>query len=84
MTRPPITGDQTYVKSINRNVLLRLLLDEPGQSRATLAERSGLTKSTVSLLAKELLDEGWLAEDGVAVTGSLGRRPTPLDRKTHV
>jgi len=78
MTRPPITGDQTYVKSINRNVLLRLLLDEPGLSRAALAERSGLTKSTVSLLAKELLDDGWLAEDSVAVTGSLGRRPTPL------
>jgi predicted NBD/HSP70 family sugar kinase len=78
MTRPPITGDQRLVKSINRNALLRLLLDEPGQSRATLAERSGLTKSTVSLLTKELLDEGWLDEDGVAVTGSLGRRPTPL------
>jgi predicted NBD/HSP70 family sugar kinase len=78
MASPPITGDQRFVKSINRNVLLRLLLDEPAQSRAALAERSGLTKSTVSLLAKELLDEGWLAEDGVAVTGSLGRRPTPL------
>ena len=78
MTRPPITGDQRFVKSINRNVLLRLLLDEPGQSRAALAERSGLTKSTVSLLTKELLDEGWLDEDRVAVTGSLGRRPTPL------
>ena len=75
---PPITGDQRFVKSINRNVLLRLLLDEPAQSRATLAERSGLTKSTVSLLTKELLDEGWLAEDSVAVTGSIGRRPTPL------
>ena len=70
MTRPPITGDQTYVKSINRNVVLRLLLDEPGLSRATLAERSGLTKSTVSLLAKELLDEGWLDEDSVASLGS--------------
>jgi predicted NBD/HSP70 family sugar kinase len=78
MTRPPITGDQRFVKSINRNVLLRLLLDEPAQSRAALAERSGLTKSTVGLLTKELLDEGWLAEDSVAVTGSLGRRPTPL------
>jgi predicted NBD/HSP70 family sugar kinase len=78
MTRPPITGDQRFVKSINRNVLLRLLLDEPAQSRAALAERSGLTKSTVSLLTKELLDEGWLAEDSVSVTGSLGRRPTPL------
>ncbi len=78
MTRPPITGDQRFVKSINRNVLLRLLLDEPAQSRAALAERSGLTKSTVGLLTKELLEEGWLAEDGVAITGSLGRRPTPL------
>jgi len=78
MTSPPITGDQRFVKSINRNVLLRLLLDEPAQSRAALAERSGLTKSTVSLLTKELLDEGWLAEDSVPVTGSLGRRPTPL------
>ena len=78
MTRLPITGDQRFVKAINRNVLLRLLLDEPAQSRAMLAERSGLTKSTVSLLTKELIEEGWLAEDDVAVTGSLGRRPTPL------
>ena len=74
----PITGDQRLVKDINRKVLLRLLRDEPGISRAALAERSGLTKSTVSLLARELIDEGWLAEDDVPVTGLLGRRPTPL------
>ncbi len=78
MHSPPVTGDQQLVKAINRKVLLRLLRDEPGASRAALAERSGLTKSTVSLLAKELIDEGWLAEDDAAVTGSLGRRPTPL------
>ena len=78
MHSPPVTGDQRLVKAINRKVLLRLLRDEAGISRAVLAERSGLTKSTVSLLAKELIDEGWLAEDDVAVTGSLGRRPTPL------
>jgi predicted NBD/HSP70 family sugar kinase len=78
MPSPPITGDQRLIKAINRNVLLRLLLDEPGLSRAGLAELSGLTKSTVSLLAKALLDEGWLTEDSAAVTGSMGRRPTPL------
>jgi predicted NBD/HSP70 family sugar kinase len=78
MQSPPITGDQRFVKAINRMALLRLLRDEPGVSRAALAERSGLTKSTVSLLAKELIDEGWLSEDDAAVTGSLGRRPTPL------
>jgi predicted NBD/HSP70 family sugar kinase len=74
----PVIGDQQLVKAINRKVLLRLLRDEPGSSRAALAERSGLTKSTVSLLVKEMIGEGWLAEDDVAVTGSLGRRPTPL------
>jgi predicted NBD/HSP70 family sugar kinase len=74
----PITGDQRLVKSINRVALLRLLREEQGLSRADLATRSGLTRSTVSLLAKELIDEGWMAEDDAVVTGSLGRRPTPL------
>jgi predicted NBD/HSP70 family sugar kinase len=78
MQSPPLTGDQRFVKTINRMALLRLLRDEAGASRAALAERSGLTKSTVSLLVKELIDEGWLSEDSVAATGSLGRRPTPL------
>jgi predicted NBD/HSP70 family sugar kinase len=74
----PVTGDQRLVKSINRMALLRLLRDEPGLSRADLSDRSGLTRSTVSLLSKELLDEGWIAEDEALVTGQLGRRPTPL------
>jgi predicted NBD/HSP70 family sugar kinase len=78
MQSPPLTGDQRFVKAINRMALLRLLRDGPGGSRADLSELSGLTKSTVSLLVKELIDEGWLAEDNVAPTGSLGRRPTPL------
>jgi predicted NBD/HSP70 family sugar kinase len=78
MHTPPLTGDHRFVKAINRMALLRLLRDEPGISRAALAERSGLTKSTVSLLTKELIDEGWLSEDAAPVTGSLGRRPTPL------
>jgi predicted NBD/HSP70 family sugar kinase len=38
----------------------------------------GLTKSTVSLLVRELVAEGWLAEREVVATGDLGRRPTPL------
>ncbi len=76
--RLPITGDQRLVKNINRVALLRLLREETGLSRADLADRSGLTRSTVSLLAKELIDEGWIAEDDALITGALGRRPTPL------
>jgi predicted NBD/HSP70 family sugar kinase/DNA-binding transcriptional ArsR family regulator len=74
----PLTGDQRLVRTLNRAALLRLLRAEPGLSRADLAQRSGLTRSTVSLLAKDLLDAGWIAEDEALATGQQGRRPTPL------
>ena len=72
------TGDQQLVKRINRSVLLRMLRAQPGLSRARLAAESGLTKSTVSLLVRELLDDGWLTEAGVTVNEGLGRPSTPL------
>lgn len=78
MATPPFTGDQRFVKNINRMALLRLLREQAGISRADLSERSGLTRSTVSLLIKELIDEGWLVEADAFATGALGRRPTPL------
>ena len=71
-------GDQQLLKRMNRSVLLRLLRARPGLSRARLADESGLTKSTVSLLVRELLDEGWLSEAGTAVAEGLGRPSTPL------
>jgi predicted NBD/HSP70 family sugar kinase/DNA-binding XRE family transcriptional regulator len=75
---PPIKGDQQFVKAVNRMGLLRLLRAEDGISRADLAERSGLTRSTVGLLTQELIEEGWLVEAEACPTGALGRRPTPL------
>jgi len=71
-------GDQRLVKRINRSVLLRLLRARPGLSRAQLAQASGLTKSTVGQLVRELLDEGWLRESGLPVAGGAGRPSTPL------
>lgn len=73
-----LTGDQQLLRQINRMVLVRKLLGESELSRADLAEAVGLTKSTVSLLVRELVDEGWFNESELVVTGSLGRRPTPL------
>jgi predicted NBD/HSP70 family sugar kinase/DNA-binding XRE family transcriptional regulator len=72
------TGNQQLLKDINRMVLVRQLCTSPGLSRADLANEVGLTKSTVSLLVRELIDEGWLVERDVVATGELGRRPTPL------
>ena len=73
-----VAGDQQLLKQINRMALVRQLCHEPGLSRAALAEAVGLTKSTVSLLVRELLDEGWLTESEILSTGALGRRATPL------
>jgi len=73
-----ITGDQQLLKQLNRMALVRKLCHYSELSRADLAEAIGLTKSTVSLLVRELIDEGWLQESELLITGSLGRRPTPL------
>jgi predicted NBD/HSP70 family sugar kinase len=82
------TGDQQLVKRINRSVLLRLLYAQGGLSRAQLAQESGLTKSTVSLLVRELIDDGWLREADVTAAQGLGRPSTPLqidgDRRAMV
>lgn len=72
------TGDQQLVKRINRSVLMRLLRNQPGRSRAQLASHSGLTKSTVSLLVRELIDEGWFSEISMAAANGVGRPSTPL------
>jgi len=70
--------DQQLLKRRNRMTLVRLVKAQPGLSRAELAKRSGLTKSTVSVLASELIEEGWLREDDASTVQRLGRRPTPL------
>lgn len=73
-----ITGDQSLMREINRMALVRVAQRVPGLSRAELAKETGLTKSTVSLLANDLIEEGWLFESDVQATGAIGRRPTPL------
>ncbi len=81
------TGDQQLLKRINRSVLLRLMRSESGLSRADLSRKSGLTKSTVSALVRELVAEKWIAEARapVAIEG-MGRPSTPLqlDAATRV
>ncbi|MCE4556971.1 ROK family transcriptional regulator [Roseateles cellulosilyticus] len=76
--QPEATGSQQLLKVINRMALVRHVCAHPGLSRADLASAVGLTKSTVSLLVRELVNEGWLVEREVIATGDLGRRPTPL------
>lgn len=78
MAHRHFVGDQRLLKNMNRLALLRLLRGEQGISRAEMAAQTGLMRSTVSVLVKELIDEGWLEEDSAQITGQPGRRPTPV------
>ncbi|MBX2800158.1 MAG: ROK family protein [Myxococcales bacterium] len=64
-------------------MLLRLIWDEPGGvSRADLARRSGLSRSTVSGITANLIDEGLVVE-GRVVRSRSGRPPILLRFQDH-
>lgn len=77
--------DMAYVKlassemarDINRDIVLELIRSHQPVGRAELARLSGLQPSTVSAIAEQLLDEGWIHE-GAAAKRPRGRRPTML------
>ncbi|GIW25660.1 ROK family transcriptional regulator [Meiothermus sp.] len=70
--------DQQAIKRQNRRLILEALRRSGPLSRAALARLIGLTKSTVSSLVQELLDEGLLSEGGQHKPG-LGRPGTVLE-----
>ena len=73
-----MTGDQRLLKHLNRMAVIRLVKAEPGLSRVELAQRTGLTKTTVGLLVLDLIREGWLRQIEPSASPRAGRRPTPL------
>lgn len=71
------TGDQALVRRINLSLLLHLLRTRGANSRAALAQATGLYKSTVSDLVAELLARQLVTELGMQSSGA-GRPSTPL------
>lgn len=67
------------LKRHNLQLLLRAVYSGQADSRAALAQETGLAKPTVSELVGELMDMGLLAEDGRGLsTESGGKRPRLL------
>jgi predicted NBD/HSP70 family sugar kinase len=56
-------------RRINRRITLNFLRHHQPMSRADLARRSGLQRSTVSAIVDQLIEEGWVTE------GAIGRLP---------
>lgn len=72
------TGDQALVREINLALIMNRLLAHPSLSRASLAEVTGLNKSTVSSLVQELIDRQFVREVGLSSSG-VGRPPMLLE-----
>jgi predicted NBD/HSP70 family sugar kinase len=64
-------------RNINRDIVLTMIRSLQPISRAELARRSGLQRSTVSLIIEQLIEEKWVQEGAVA-RRPRGRRPTLL------
>ena len=71
------TGDQALVRQINLSVIMHHLRENAPISRASLAEITGLNKTTVSSLVGELIERKFVREVGLESPGSgrgAGRR----------
>jgi len=65
------------IKNENRTLILRTIRKKP-VSRAEISKLTGLSKSSVTGIVNELINEGQLIETGTE-TATLGRRPILLD-----
>jgi len=70
------TGNQMLVREINLATVMNALHRESPLSRASLAEMTGLNKTTVSSLVQELIDTGFIHEIGFNSAGA--GRPSVL------
>lgn len=68
-----VRADQSLVKQLNSALILNLLLKDSPQSRANLAQQTGLNRSTISSLVGDLIDQGLIREVGLEEAGSRGR-----------
>ncbi len=64
-------------RDINRRIVLNLIRTHQPISRAELARHSGLQRSTVSVIAEQLIKQRWITEGANGHTPR-GRRPTFL------
>ncbi|MEH7112905.1 ROK family protein [Neobacillus niacini] len=72
-----LTGDASFIKKINRSLIISKIIEHGMISRADLAKITGLNKATISVQAAELLAEELIIESKQEHK-NLGRRPIML------
>ncbi|MFP7170258.1 ROK family transcriptional regulator [Terribacillus sp. 7520-G] len=74
-------GTFQLMKTVNRSLILNKIRVSAPISRADIAKETGLTPPTVSVIVKELIEQG-LVEERKLGTSSGGRKPTMLHIRT--
>ncbi len=76
------TGRRELIRDLNRSLVLNLVRERDGLSRAALARMSGLSPSTVTTITASLLEDGYLLEDAepaaATTPNAIGRPATTL------
>ena len=78
MVRRPVTGDQMLIRKMNTSIVLDCLRMHAPLSRANLAERTGLNRSTVSSIVSDLIDQTLVRETEYQSSG-VGRPGMSLE-----
>lgn len=73
--------NQQLIKNTNLKQIYNLVHQEQGISRAELAKRTKLSKTTVSALVDELLERDFLMDTGTSDSKTVGRKPNSLQLK---
>lgn len=73
-----VTADLSLMRELNRALVLQLIRRERRISRAEIAKRSSLSRSTVSSIIADLINEGLVHETGIGDSKG-GRRPILLE-----
>lgn len=66
-----------YNKRVNRLSILKILKRKPA-SRIELSSETGLTRAAITLITREMLSEGLIAEGETAPRAKKGKTPIPL------
>lgn len=72
-----ITGDGSYIRQLNRGLILSEIIKKQSISRADLAKVTGLNKATISTQVNDLIDDELVIESRQKHS-SIGRRPILL------
>ncbi|MDO3408406.1 ROK family protein [Saccharibacillus sp. CPCC 101409] len=72
-----ITGDASYIKQINRSLIIQEILKERMASRADLSKITALTRATISAQVADLLNEELVVETHLE-HNAVGRKPIQL------